>query len=436
MKVNYNYCISIDWLTLYLEAKKPLIDLCNKKISYCELSSKQEYIYELKTASYGTKIFNYRADLWVQKGNQLFQIGTLMFSPRSSILPCYAAHFKFYNAELYTSSWMWDISFLQEVLGLYYKSISRIDLAYDFNRFFKGLLPNSLINNYLRGTILKIGNNSPTVYYKSFGYTINRPAGERDQFELKPVKQQQVEFRDKEVNAISWGTHASDVQTQLYNKSLELRHNYKRWIYEAWERVGLDPSKTWRVEIRIQGSGKDLLRFDDGTMFGLGLSDIMDQDNIERLYMTYALKYFRFVKRDYHAKKQHMQPVILFCSHLEPLAKPKFNRITVSHNRTIKIVSNMLQLLIYYIEHDIIKPTDPSLTTQYLKDIDFEIRRNFTSNEFLDRKSIAVLQMQYKDLLSRINNKEIYNSLATLFNREAFDVPSSYRNTFAEGETK
>lgn len=419
MKVNYPYCISIDWLTLFMTSTRDLSGYLNKKTEYREGKDGQTWYVKLVPAEYGTRVFANRVSVEVTKGKRLTIIGTLLFKPKSSIIRQDACQFTFKNCELYTSSWLADISLLQEVLGLKYESVTRIDLAYDCNKFKNGRTPRTLIKQYLDTRILKIGNNSPVVHYHSFGYFVARPKGEKDQFSLRPVKQQEVNLSEKEVNAITWGTHASGVQVQLYNKSLELKDNFKKWIYDSWVTAGLDTANVWRTEVRIQDKGKDLLRFEDGTIFQLGLSDVMDQDSIERLFYTYALKYMRFVVRDYHAKKQHMKPVDLFCIHLTPIAKPKIQRVATSATRTVKVVANYIELLSYCVEQGLILKEYPAQYVEQLRHIENDIRANFSLAAATNDRDL-LKQKQYAALIKRLANEHTFNKLATLFNSQNF----------------
>jgi hypothetical protein len=220
-------------------------------------------------------------------------------------------------------------------LPIEFRSITRVDLACDFNKFYGGLSPRLFIKRYLNGEILKIGINRGYMSFRDMGYVIANGSQRLPDGFKKGLP---------DFNAITWGTKGY-VQTQLYNKSLELREGkFKPWIFSSWERAKLDTNDVWRVEFRIQGAGKECQLLETGDLFAFGTSDIADIERIYQMYSVYADRYFRFVKADYHVKKTQMTPIKFFSYSLdlEPSVKLKINPVKVHSNKTATMVCNFL----------------------------------------------------------------------------------------------
>jgi hypothetical protein len=59
----------------------------------------------------------------------------------------------------------------------------------------------------------------------------------------------------RRISTIDFGSHASPVSAQIYNKSLEIKKHRKEWFEDIWKSNGWDGESTvWRVEFRIKRS--------------------------------------------------------------------------------------------------------------------------------------------------------------------------------------
>lgn len=322
-KVNFPMVVSIDWLQVYCHLRDVLVECENNRF-------KMSIIEDFPTAMYRSKCVVYFFE-----DAKPFEFCEILFRPRVSSIHPNSCHLRIYNEPLYTSSWFDKYCVLMACLPLEYRSLTRVDLACDFNKFYGGLSPRLFIKRYLNGEILKIGINRGYMSFRDMGYVIaNGSQRLPDGF-----KRGLPDF-----NAITWGSKGY-VQTQLYNKSLELREGkFKPWIYSTWERAGLDVRDVWRVEFRIQGAGKECQLLETGDLFAFGTSDFADVERIYQMFSTYADRYFRFVKADYHVKKTQMSPIKFFSYSLdlEPSIKLKINPVKVHSNKTATMVCNFL----------------------------------------------------------------------------------------------
>lgn len=346
-KTHFPYVVAIDWLQLYC-----LSHSCLDSGSYGE--------WTVSVSDYPTAQFLKKADCFYYLDGTKRAFCHLLFSPRLSVIRSNSVQLKIVNEQLYTSGLWRRLQSLFLALNLEFKSISRVDLCADFNKFYKGLHPLTLIKGYLTQNYLKIGINRGYVAFDSMGYTIaNGSSSLPKGFKLGSAV----------YNGVTWGSKGY-VQTQLYNKSKEMRDKqYKSWIVEQWERAGLDIDNVWRLEIRIQKAGKSVNLMETGDIFSFGVSDLSDEYRLSELFSVYVSKYARFVKRDYHVKKQQMTPIVLFSNLFDAQAsiKPKIHVSQIPTKRTAKVVDNFLDHLSEYYREGVV--------ISKVKELDYHIAR-------------------------------------------------------------
>lgn len=341
-KTHYPYVVAIDWLQLHCKGNRPL-------------ESFKMGCWDFQTSDYPTAQFLKKTDIYYYEKERKRLFGTALHTPRLSVIRFDTVQLKVNNEQLYCSGVWFKLRKVLQLLSLEYKSVSRVDICADFNKFYQGLHPLTLIKGYLNQKYLKIGINRGYIAFDSMGYTIaNGTTKIPKEFKLGSAI----------YSGITWGAKGY-VQTQLYNKSKEMRDKaYKTWIVEQWEKAGLDTENVWRLEIRLQKAGKSLNLMETGDIFSFGLTELSNEHRLAELFQTYVSKYARFVKRDYHVKKQQMEPIKLF-SHLfngQASIKPKIHVNQIPTTRTTVVVDNFIAKLKEYKNNGAIT----------IKDVDFE----------------------------------------------------------------
>lgn len=320
------YVISVDWLQLYCHINTRL-----------ELGEHIAGAFRVCVAAKHTRFYSKMASVAILAANGHYvDFAEVMLEPNSSILDPRSAHVRVLNEQLYTRSWFTNLSAMLKAMGLAYRSVTRIDLAYDCNKFAKGTDPQNLLRGYFLQKILKIGTNRCTMQIANMGYNLETVGEEWEKPKSLPRPA---------VTGVTWGSMATGKQHVIYNKSLEMREvKYKPWIVERWLQHGLDPENVWRAEIRIANRGKELMFGDPEHLFSLGLSEVADQDRIEELFQSYANQLFRFVKNDGRVRKQRMDAITLFDAvpASEVSIAPRTHRVKQALGRTCKVVKNVL----------------------------------------------------------------------------------------------
>ena len=369
-RINYPFVINLDWLQLYCYTHAPL-----------ETASVDGF--DLVCTDYPTSQFLAKCTIYIYSpsplGSQKSEWGHILYRPRTRVLPAYACQLKVSNERLYNKTWTTELASLLVGLQLEYRSVSRFDIAADFNRFRGGLDPLKLMTGYLQQRYLKIGINRCVVNIDNMGYTISNQR--TDAFKDFSV-------RTPQPTAITWGSK-DYVQTQLYDKSKELRDvKFKPWIFSAWERAGLDVNNVYRLEFRISKGGKDIQLIDSGDFYAISLHELLNIDTLYNHFYTYYSRYFRFVKRDYHIKKQQMRQLELFparpATSIDYILKHNPDKLTT--NRTIKMCANLLEQIKYADNHNLLRVSNNDLS-YHIDAITALLRSNFPDFIFASRKN-------------------------------------------------
>lgn len=323
MKKNYPYLCGVDWLTIF---------------GHCDpLATSTFQGWKVIATDFPTPQYKKKALVYCPDDAKC-AFCEILFAPSLSVMDVRSCHLRILNKHLYSRGWYSKLLFVLSALRIEYRSITRIDLFYDCNTFKYGRKPIGLALDYISRKVLKIGINRGTIAFKDYGYAI----AENTRKEAVAVS-----VGVPNVNAITWGNKGY-VQTQLYNKTLELKEKaYKEHIVKAWEARGINPDGVWRTEIRIQKQGLSLKLLDSGDLWSLGPDDVSNNERIYECFLAYAKKYMRFVVADYHRKKQQMQPVDLwsYSEDIQQVIAPKIAPTSSSSFREARRINTFLRAL-------------------------------------------------------------------------------------------
>lgn len=257
-------------------------------IDWLSISGKSRGIkpihYKKVRLNYGTSVFKAIDELYYNNN----RICTITSQPYSSVICPDLFIIKFDNWVLYSDRFY---NYFAEVIkesGLYEYQISRIDIAKDFNRFYKGRKPANLIKEFLSMHKSKLGIQK----YNVWGET----------------------RRILTYDYLAFGKKSSIVNTYLYNKTLEMQQvKHKPWITNKWNEHNLKSSEpVFRLEFSIKKSELSFINTETGENFLFNITHIFDQDVIEDLYLHMLSKNFRF---KYNSGKKNIsreREVILF----------------------------------------------------------------------------------------------------------------------------
>lgn len=247
--------IAFDWL-----------QVCCK---YTTLVTASNYsFFQVKKMPYQTRHFK---DVFIGfVGDK--EIFSLVCNPHSPKLDKQIAILKLNNSVLYTDNFKILLLDVLKELGLIFQSITRLDLAYDFNKFSNGTDPQIFIQRFMSNEYIKRNKSN----FKVQG------------------------FHDKKhtFDYLRFGSPTSIVSYYLYNKSKEMRDvKHKPHIFDTWIKNNLDiDSDIWRLEFSITSNRNTLINTDSGECINFNSLDILEAKYIVPLYHTLVNNYFVFYK--------------------------------------------------------------------------------------------------------------------------------------------
>jgi hypothetical protein len=272
--------IFIDWLQLNVRPQKQTFTEFD---SFTEDNDHYYFIDQNKP----TNVFKKLHNIYSKIDNELLAVMTSQ--PKEDFLDPNMIIIKFANDYLYNKNFYENIIHFMEHCKFTFKGYTRLDLAYDFNKFDNGMYPEQFIQNYLSGVVKKLDKVKPTVYSKNEHRLI--------------------------IQGVKFGNNSSNVSYTLYNKSDELYEKKdKPYIREIWRQNKITTGNVWRLEFRL--SSNELLILDTFTAEATRLGDmgliLLKQENIMQLYNCLYNKHFQFCANDGNTRVDRMPKLMLF----------------------------------------------------------------------------------------------------------------------------
>lgn len=235
----------------------------------------------LDVQEYGTRQYNVLFHVYY--GRELF--GYLQAYPRTSAVRPDSFILKVANRYLYRYD-CWDkLQYVLSTLNLQAKSISRLDIAADFETFQDGTHPVDFIRMFMAGEIKHKGRAEGAVnFLQRYAYV---------------QKDKRLEDYLK-FNALTMGKHSSDAHCYLYNKSVELKEvMMKPYIQDAWKQAGFDVDNVWRLEVSLKSKALYFVDKNSGMEVQFNLCHLLhptEDMNVAVLYFVMLKALFFFFR--------------------------------------------------------------------------------------------------------------------------------------------
>lgn len=213
-------------------------------------------------------------------------IAVIAAEPRS--LMCMSedtALIKITNKYLYQKNFSDFVRNLFADLRLSFMNITRLDIAYDFERF-DTMECNDFIKRVRRETYLKTLKSK----FKDMGETISVDKGKKT----------------GGTDSMKFGLETSDVNYYLYNKTKELQQvKHKPYIHDHWKENGWEgETEVYRLEFSLKPDTKGIPVFvidEDGELKienVLHYKDLSMIDEIQKVFEFHFNKHFQFVRAE------------------------------------------------------------------------------------------------------------------------------------------
>lgn len=341
-----NRVINIDWLTVYC--------LCSK--SWTHQDAILSLGYQIVMRGDGTRHFKRLYDVIDSSGVPFLEVQDMPKSLKSNggIWLSNAMLIKVYNKQLYLEDTVERLYSLLLQCEIKIKSISRLDIAMDFNYFDNHIHPQTLIKKFMNDELWYL-------FVKKF-YCIG-----------KQCSTQTYEY-------LRFGSSKSSCSIYLYNKSRELREQKdKPYIRDIWEKIGLNTSDVWRLEVSMRTDTKGVVAYEDkvvksgnkavnastGEVIGderniitdskgnlrqverVNLDSISNKESIMHLYMRMVSHLFHFRVKEKGVKKSKAKRLELIKFDKSDINyRPLRLTYSTSSDRTEKVVMNYLDRLV------------------------------------------------------------------------------------------
>lgn len=324
--------------------------------------------WKVSVREYGTPLYREMFVLLTEHDKPFLEIRRNPYSLKKNggIFDEGSCHIRLSNRTLYTYN---PIGQLQGFLVKYnyqMKGITRIDIACDQLVFDNGMNPETLISDYMAGSILKNRNSRINVHgtEKADG---------------------------RSWNSIKWGSASSPLSTKIYDKTLELKQQSdKLYIKDMWVKDGLcdlqkvtyeykdkrtkqvekrakmvvvkagtkteeeqpiedvQEVKIWRVEFSIKSEARNWITLEGNHHLSIGLTKFQTKERCLLMFLLLSKWCMNFVKAEVNEdgkprRKDRCTPIQLYTEkNLEKTFKP--HRITEKEDptRTDKIIYNRL----------------------------------------------------------------------------------------------
>lgn len=303
--------INCDWLQLY----------CTNEDS---LKMYSHSAYEVKSVNIQTRHFKIWEEIY-QKGNRIATINRIPCSP---ILPKDMILVKFDNSFLYAGNLFVNVHQFLINLKLKLKSITRLDICLDFQKFNQFENPEKLLKNFLNGKYLKLGKSTFQTAGKTY---IKIDKSEKNKYIIERENDIKILYDDFKISGksnksnklqyIRFGGLNSNISYYLYNKTDELNEKtYKPYIVHSWELANYEKTNdVWRLEFTIKNSNAEIVDCETGEIKSLKSLEILKHENIVSVFWSLYDKYFQFVIKKGDSNKSRMKKLDL----LTPDETPK-----------------------------------------------------------------------------------------------------------------
>lgn len=277
-------CINLDWLEIFCQenpSREP------RTPDYFRAKG-----YEVRQRDFGTPQYSQMFTIY-ENARPFIEVRRQPYSLKKNggIFNANDCHLRLSNRACYSPTAIEDLRRFLIAHDYNLQSLSRIDLAMDFNRFDNNEDPQHLINDYMCGKALKINQSRLSahgVQWQEAGQDAGVSAHGKDTFYKRLW------------NSLKWGSPSSAITTKLYNKSLELQQaKDKFYIRDAWKAAGLTDTQempVWRCEISIAGVIKNYVKMTDGELVPIRLSDFDNPNKLLFHFHVFANRYFHFKK--------------------------------------------------------------------------------------------------------------------------------------------
>jgi hypothetical protein len=341
--------VNIDWLEVYCLA--PDIVAVPNAIWF------RSQGWDVKTRDYGTPQYKEVFTRFDADHFPLYEIRRDPYSLKQNggIFDPRACHIRLSNRACYQKN---CIGLLRDFIlryGYELKSVSRVDICADFNKFDNGKDPQRFLADFMHGDWLKIHQSRLAAHGIEYLYQ----NGVKTSTNVAAYAGDSIGGRA--FNSIKWGSPTSAISTKMYNKTMELKQGKpKKYIQARWKQAGLlndDANPVWRVEFSLSSSIKNFVRLDTGELIYMNLTTIDTPEKLNGLFAALSQVYFHFkyksrTRNGTPQRKDRCKDYFPFTYNPKDAIKPVTLPLTKDPTRTDRMIMRRLKEFFEDREHD------------------------------------------------------------------------------------
>lgn len=265
------YLIGCDWLEMSLRGEMGWLT---------KLDEYERGEYRLmRNPEIRSRFFNHAYNVYIR--NEFW--GTLLFAPRSAVIPVECVQLKIDNQQFYKRGNRLN-SVIKTFLGgfeLEFHNYTRVDLYIDFHRFNPSVTFESFVTAYGNGQIESRGR------VESWDLFHTKIGGEMT------------------LTGFNYGSRSSDKFIRCYCKSIELEKVHKPYILNYWKQNSFEAQNVYRFEIQLNSKWfRKTKGYETGCMRPMKdelkhkFFDVVDKRSLVNLMQLAMDNYFDFFIQD------------------------------------------------------------------------------------------------------------------------------------------
>lgn len=308
-----NRIINIDWLEVFVAEPA---DSARDALYF------EQHGWKVKRRDHGTPQYREMFTICDNKGRPFIEVRRNPYSVKGEdgkggLFYANDCHLRLSNFACYGKDPVGKLQAFMSSHKYQFKSVSRVDVCLDFQRFDSGDYPKEFIQRYVAGKYRKLNQIQAYAYqhevnlwkkqeierlkkaiaylestsdYETNYHAFDRACSTRDGEELS-----------MEYNYISWHCPSSPIGTKLYNKTQEIGRegHQKGYIRKQWEQLYRDGIFTneldvYRLEFSIRGVVRGYVHGETGEVIRIDLEQLSTKEGLMKLFGVLTEKYFRF----------------------------------------------------------------------------------------------------------------------------------------------
>lgn len=372
-----NFGIFCDWLQIHVKTREDFLEYENPWYNFKRTGQSKIWknIYEVRSSVLGNVVAHYCTDAQeciMKRGHGILKI-------ENNQLYCHEDLKEFVEKLLHR-------------LDFKFVSITRLDIAFDIQKFYLNYDCMKFVRRYAEHKIIRLGGNRKTAAV---------------------MFQQNNRFH--EFQTLYFGSKKSDLQIKMYNKTDELKKTTKPYISAIHKDIFKNDNNVWRIEFSIYSLQKAILENFEGKKFDYNSLDVLKIQNLYGIFIGLFEKHFEFRTCGKQKRIARMKKIDLWFFDLE-VCKLNLKK----QNELIKISSRGERVFLKRLNELCDTQPTPELTEKYNDIFAYAVEKLNVKNVKKDTQEVFISKVK-KQVKSDRSAKVFLSKLKKLHSGKDYD---------------